>query len=112
MDKEKERLKKIREAQIKARDPGSSKICNYDWGKHAQLAERKQKMTLRTLFLDLPGRWQGAMAGFFFGTGLAIFMNILFLTDTTRLLVFIPMIISMIIGFVVGKSTEDDPMQM
>jgi hypothetical protein len=107
MDNEKERLKRIREAQIKARDPGSSKIRNYDWSEHAKLAAREKRSNLRELFLSIKYRWRGMLMGFFFGAGLALIMNALLLTDTTRLLALVPILISLVIGFVIGRTLED-----
>lgn len=107
MDDEKEKLKRIREAQIRARDPGSSKIRNYDWAKHAELAGRKQRVTLKSLFLDLPTRWKGTLIGLCFGAGIAMFMSALLLTDSTRVLAIIPIFILAIVGFFGGKAMED-----
>ena len=45
-----ERRKRIKSEQLARRDPGTSKIKGYDWGKHAQrtrqISEKKQKLLL------------------------------------------------------------------
>jgi len=108
----KARLQRIRDAQIKARDPGPSKIRNYDWDKHAKLASRyKQRPLLTDFILSMPYRWRGLLMGLCFGAGVAFFLDILLLGDDTHVLLLIPILVALLIGYVIGKIMED-PVQM
>lgn len=112
MDDNKERLKRIQEAQIKARDPGSSIIRNYDWAKHAKLGSRhKQRSYVADFFLSMLYRWRGLLMGFCFGAGIGFLLNALLLNEETRLLALVPVLITSIIGYVVGRVMED-PVQL
>jgi hypothetical protein len=113
-NKERERLQRLRDQQITARDPGPSKIRGYDWQKHAQRgqeikAKRKaeQKPLLIELFMILPKRWQGAMIGVSVGALPAIAARLL-LSGEWVLVAVIPPIVFGIIGYASGLSLEPD----
>jgi hypothetical protein len=81
---ERERLQRLRDAQITSRNPGTSKIPGYDWQQHARRgqqikASRKaaQKPLLIDLFLILPHRWRGAVIGTLVGAIPAIIARLL-----------------------------------
>jgi hypothetical protein len=113
-DLERERLQRLRDAQIAARDPGPSKIPGYDWQQHARRGQEikakrqaEQKPLLVELFLLLPGRWQGAVYGVLVGLIPAIPAYLL-LSDEMSLLAVIPLIVCGIVGYVLGAVLEPD----
>jgi hypothetical protein len=105
--RERQRLAKLRKAQIAARDPGSSKIKGYDWAKHAAKPKPKQKPFLIDFFDILPNRWKGALLGFGFGAIIALFLWFL-LPDEWKALLIIPLLVGAVVGMVVGKVMQND----
>ncbi|NWF68033.1 MAG: hypothetical protein HXY40_03015 [Chloroflexi bacterium] len=105
-----DRLQRLRDAQIKARDPGTSKIKGYDWGKHAQRAKQiqkaRQKPLLRDLYDLLPGRWKGALAGLLLGALLAALLYFL-LPGEWKIAALLPLLICAVAGFIIGKTTDN-----
>jgi hypothetical protein len=113
-DNERERLQRLRDAQVKARDPGPSKIRNYDWQKHAARgraiqAKRKaqEKPFLIELYTLLPKRYQSAVIGVVIGLIPAI-IGRLVLSGDWVLLAIVPLIVFGIIGYGIGSSLEPD----
>jgi hypothetical protein len=113
-DEERERLQRLRDAQIAARDPGPSKIPGYDWQQHIRRGQQikakrqsERKPLLVELFLILPGRWRGAVYGVLVGLIPAIPAR-LFLSDEMALLAVVPLIICGIVGYVLGAVMEPD----
>ena len=111
---ERERLQRLRDAQITSRDPGASKIPGYDWQRHAQRgqqikASRKaaQKPLLIDLFLILPHRWRGAVLGTLVGAIPAIIARLL-LSEEMVLLAIVPLIVCGVIGYGTGRVLEPD----
>lgn len=111
---ERERLQRLKEAQIKARDPGPSKIRNYDWQRHAERGKQikarqkaQQKPLLIDLYLLLPHRYRGALIGIAIGLVPAI-IGALLLTGDWVLLAVIPPIVCGILGFALGIALDAD----
>ncbi len=109
---ERERLQRIRDAQITSRDPGPSKIPGYDWRQHARRGQEikakhksEQKPLLIDLFKMLPKRWQGAAIGTLVGAIPAI-AAILLLSDKMALLAVVPLILFGVIGYGSGLAIE------
>ncbi len=103
--KEQDRLQRLREDQIRARDPGASKIRHYDWSKHSQRSKEIKKKTQKPLVVDLyqslPGRWKGTLNGLV----VALFPTLVlyfFLEGDWRILAAVPLLFGGIIGFVIG----------
>lgn len=105
-NKEQERLQRIREEQLRARDPGSSKIRGYDWSSHSKRAKAVQKSRQKPLLVELydvlPGRWKGALNGLIFGIAVAVILGIVLPTEWD-ILVLVPLLFAAIIGFVLGS---------
>jgi hypothetical protein len=111
---ERDRLQRLRDAQITSRDPGSSKIPGYDWQRHARRgqqikASRKaaQKPLLIDLFVILPHRWRGAVIGMLIGAIPAVFARLL-LSEEMVLLAVVPLIVFGMIGYGSGLVLEPD----
>lgn len=113
--KEQARLEKIRQQQIAARHPGASKIKGYDWSKHnkrsKEIAKSRQKPLWRELYELLPMRWRGAIIGIVFGLIVSAFLVVVVLSPDLVFLALIPPLIGGIVGMVVGKTLQDDPIK-
>ena len=104
---ERDRLSRLREAQLNARDPGESKIKGYDWKKHYAKPKPKPKPLVVELFDILPTRWKGAFFGVLFGAVLGAFLLFLLPTEWDLMAV-VPVLICGIGGMVVGKVLQED----
>jgi hypothetical protein len=110
-DAERERARRILEQQLKARDPGVSKIKGYDWDKHAKRSKQIQKSRQKPLLVDLydvlPRRWKGALWGGIVGL-LPLIAGLIFLTGHWQVLGLLGLMICGVVGFVIGKVTQDE----
>lgn len=102
---EQDRYERLREAQIRARDPGPSKIRHYDWDKHAKrqktIKKSHQKPLIVDLFDVLPSRWKGALIGLVLGI-IPLIAAQLLLTGEWVVLGALGMLMLGVIGFVIG----------
>jgi hypothetical protein len=112
---ERERLQRIRDAQIKARDPGPSKIRGYDWQKHVARGKQikakrqaEQQPFLVELFMLLPNRYRGAIIGALIGGLIPAVLGRLLLSGDWVLLAVMPLIMFGIIGYGSGLVLEPD----
>ena len=107
-NKERERIQRLRDAQINQRNPGESKIRGYDWSAHAkrgqQIKKKTQKPLLADLYAVLPSRWKGALAGFAVGL-VPLLAGQIFLEGDWKLLGLVGMLVCLIVGFVIGAAT-------
>jgi hypothetical protein len=104
--KEKARLKRLRDDQIKSRDPGVSKIRHFDWGTTGRKSiTKKPKPFLAELWEILPGRWKGAIYGSIFGLVLGLILLII-LPNELDILAAIPILLGFIVGMVIGKTVQ------
>jgi hypothetical protein len=101
-DTDKEHARRIREAQLRARDPGDSKIPGYDWAKHSAKPRPKRPPLLVEMFTLLPHRWRGLIFGMVFGGIVGLIMRLLLLNDELAILALVPVLICGIVGFVIG----------
>ncbi len=106
--KERERLKRLREQQIASRDPGPSKIRHFDWSTTGKKPiTRPPKPFLVELWEILPNRWKGALYGFLFGAVIAAFLLFL-LPDEWDILAVVPLLIASVVGMVIGKLFQEE----
>lgn len=103
-EQERERARRVLEGQIKARDPGPSKITHYDWSKHKKPPKKQEPLLVETYHL-LPTRFRGVAIGLLIGLILAIFLKLL-LPAQLALLAILPLLICGIVGWVLGKLLE------
>ena len=114
-ESERERAQRIRDAQIKARDHGGSKVPGYDWKKHAargrEIKAKRRKLDQRPLLIRLyeviPERAQYAIMGFRVGAILAL-VGLLFVAEEWQLLLIIPPLIFAGAGYLIGMMLEPD----
>ncbi len=103
-ERERERIRRIQDSQIKSRDPGSSKILHYDWSKHKKPTPKSEPLLVETYHM-LPGRWRSALVGVLIGLVLGILLRLL-LPAPLALLAIVPLLICGVVGWVLGKLIE------
>ena len=108
---EEERIRRLRDAQIAARDPGPSKIRHYDWSQHAKrqkaIQKSRRKPLLIALWSLLPGRWKGLIFGLLFGL-IPLVGGLAFLTGDWQLIGVLGMLVCGVVGFVIGVVLNPD----
>lgn len=103
-ERERERLRRLQENQIKARDPGPSKIRHYDWSKHRKPVLKSEPLLVETWHM-LPSRGRGAVIGLLIGLLLGVLLRLL-LPPQVALLAIVPLLVCGIVGWVLGKTLE------
>lgn len=114
-ENERERLQRLRDEQIRARDPGKSKIPGYDWERHAERGreikairqKEAQKLLLIALYQALPERLKGAISAFLIGLIPAV-AGLILLTGDWRMLAIIPPLVMAGAGYLIGMMLEPD----
>jgi uncharacterized membrane protein len=114
-EQERERLQRLRDEQIRARDPGKSKIRGYDWERHAEhgreinakRAKEAQKPLLIALYQALPERLQAAIIAFLIGLIPAV-AGLILLDGEWRMLAIIPPLVLAALGYLIGMMLEPD----
>jgi hypothetical protein len=76
---ERERIQRIRERQIRARDPGKKERAIQ---KKAAARYHKEELTARSILRDIPTRWTGMFVGAIFGIVVVIVLGRLIGVDT------------------------------
>lgn len=76
---EHERIKRIREQQIRARDPGKRERA---FQQNASARYHKEELTARSILRDIPTRWTGMFVGGIFGVVVVIVLGRLIGVDT------------------------------
>jgi hypothetical protein len=103
-ERERERIRRLRDSQVTARDPGPSKIRHYDWSKHRKPVPKSEPFLIETYHL-LPGRGRSAVIGVGIGLVFGILLRLL-LPAHLALLAIVPVIICGVVGWVLGKTLE------
>jgi hypothetical protein len=103
-EQERLRAQRIRESQIKARDPGPSKIRHYDWSKHKKPPPKQEPLLVETWHL-LPSRFRGVAIGVLIGLVFAVILKLV-LPANLALLAILPILICGMMGWVLGKLLE------
>jgi hypothetical protein len=114
-EKEREQWQRIRDEQIRARDPGKSKIPGYDWRRHAERGreittirqKEAQKPLLIAIYQALPGRLQAALIGLVVGAIPAV-AGLFFLSGDWQMLSIIPPLVLAGVGYLIGMMLEPD----
>ena len=114
---EKERARRIRQAQIADRDPGDSKIKGYNWDRHyhkkrevdKQKKQAAERLLVFVLWESLPTRWRGFAYGLVVGTIIGIIV-VLIVPPEWRPLIVVPQGLGMILGLIIGKAVEEPPL--
>ncbi len=101
-ERERQRVAWLRETQIRTRDPGPSKIRNYDWSR--QKAAPKRPPLLVELFGVFPTRIRSLALGIVFGTVIALLISLLAPALAVIGVLFIP--VAAVAGWILGKVLE------
>jgi len=102
---EQERLRRIRQQQLSARDPGRKqrKVQQTITHKHRR---RTQSFSFGQMWAEVPYRWKGAFFGFIFGV-IAIFVLPLVMDPDWATKVGFGMLFFMgLMGFMIGRSKD------
>jgi hypothetical protein len=109
-EQERQRVARLRQQQIGARDPGPSKIRGYDWGKAAQrtkaIQKKKQRPFIAELFDVFPTRWKGVIYGLLLSI-VPTLVIIAMTQDVWRVLALLPPLIFGIGGWVLGSLFQE-----
>lgn len=100
-----ERLRRIRQQQLAARDPGRKqrKLQQTITHKHRR---RTQSFSFGRMWTEVPSRWKGALFGFIFGV-IAIFVLPLVMDPKWATLTgFVLLFFLGLMGFLVGRSKD------
>jgi hypothetical protein len=101
-ERERQRLQRLRDAQIRSRDPGPSKIQHYDWSR--QKAAPKPRPLLAELLDLLPTRIRGFLIGLFLGLVIVIIVG--YLAPGAEVVGLIGLLLTTIVGYVLGSVVQ------
>lgn len=101
-DRERQRYQQLRDAQIRSRDPGPSKIQHYDWSK--QKAAPRPRPLLVELLDVLPTRIRGFLIGL--AIGLAIVVALMVAAPGWELLGLVALLFTTVAGWVLGAVVQ------
>ena len=101
-DRERERLVRLREQQLRARDPGSS--VKVKWKDES--AFKKNGSLWKEIFGVLPGKVQGAIVGGLFGIGVSVAAGLLIPDPFGWICGSMAFLAGIGMGFVVGNATD------
>ncbi|GAB4574326.1 MAG: hypothetical protein Kow0077_20310 [Anaerolineae bacterium] len=115
-DQERERLQRLRDRQLQARDPGAPVKVKWKGGQPT-----RQEPLLTAIWRTLPGRGKGLLFGFLFGVVFSIVVtNAITAVVAGWELEGVPptligalcggafFVVSMAVGMIIGKATEDE----
>ena len=100
-DRERERLARLREQQLRARDPGSS--VKVKWKGESAI---KKEPLLKEFFGVLPGKAQGAIVGGLFGIVVSVAAGLLIPDPFGWVCGSMAFVAGIGMGFVVGNATD------
>ena len=104
-----ERIERIRERQLRARDP---KAYDKKIMRHVSAGYRKKsQLTFRDVLRDIPGKWWGMLCGGIFGLVVAVLVNVALEASWAKylgyLIVFACVVIGRLLGTVLDWREED-----
>ncbi len=103
-DNESDRLRRLRERQIQARDP--QKKQRKIQGRVAGQYQKRRNYTMADGVADLPHKWKGLIIGAIIGLLAAILISLLVTASWGIWLGLLAMIISPLLGFLFGMSFD------
>lgn len=96
-ERERQRVARLRQSQIRSRDPGPSKIRHYDWSKQKP---KQRKPLLNEIFGVFPTRIRGLAFGLLVGIILAIIVQIV--APDWVILGVLLMLVATVVGYILG----------
>lgn len=100
-ERERQRLQRLRESQIRSRDPGPSKIRHYDWSHQRQ---RPRRSLRRELVDAVPTRMRGLAFGLLFGIVVALLVGVA--APGLHVLGVAAIPVSMVVGWILGMVVQ------
>lgn len=102
---ERERIRRIRERQLQARDPKAV------YRKTQQVMSRRgrryqKRLTLREIFTDVPHKWRGFFLGAIMGAVISIVLPLLWDAMAAELIGFASIAVLALLGFAFGQALE------
>jgi hypothetical protein len=102
---ERERLRRLRDRQLQARDPRS-----VDRKVHRAVAKRRgrrpKRVTLAEIYTDVPAKWKGLFLGLLAGAAVSIALPLLFEGTWPELVGLASLPILAILGLVIGQAFQ------
>ena len=103
--KELERLRRLRNQQIRSRDPGT-KQRKLQHNITQQYQRTSKQMTLGSAWATLHHRWKGLIIGLVFGIIVAVVLSLTTDESWTELIGILAIIMFALIGLVIGSSFD------
>ena len=104
-DQERERIKRIREQQLRARDPRKAERRAVRTVTRRR-RQRYQRVTFSEMIRDIPHKWRGFIFGAVLGAVLAIVLPILFEGTLVELIGFLSIVVLALVGFAIGQAFD------
>ena len=104
--KEVERLKSLRDSQLKARDPLAKQQKIQRQVSKKNIERAKNRNIVRDIWKEIPHKWKGALFGFILGMLIFFFINLLFSEKINIPFTFLIIPALMIIGLLFGSSFD------
>jgi len=100
-----ERQKRIRERQLKLRDP-NAKDKNLMRQVSTNYRTKRKSLTVGSVLADIPGKWWGAIFGVVAGSILAVMLNVALAAEWVAYVGYIVVLAFAVIGWVVGTAVD------
>lgn len=100
-----ERLRRLRERQLQARDP-HAKQRKIDRKVATRRRKQKQSFSLRAM-LDMPYKWRGAIIGALLGMGISIVLPMVVKSEWIEIIGLLLVLFLAIIGIVFGQAFDE-----
>jgi hypothetical protein len=102
---DRERLRQLRDRQLRARDPRSA-----DRRTHRTVAKRRgrrqKRVTITEMFTDVPAKWKGLFLGVLAGAAVWIALPLLFEGTWPGLVGLASLPVLAILGFIIGQAFQ------
>ncbi len=102
--KEIERLRRLREKQLSARDP--LKQTRRDMSGLTRREKQRAGFTFSKLYQEMDHKWQGLVIGFLIGLLIAVVVGLAVPTTTGAWIALLGLVIPPVFGFVFGASLD------
>jgi uncharacterized protein YacL len=99
-----ERLRRLRERQLQARDP-LSKQRKIDRKVTARRRKQKKSFSFRAM-LDMPYQWRGAIIGAVIGMGISIVLTLTLENQWTEVIGLLVVVFLAVLGVVFGQAMD------
>lgn len=105
-DQERERIRRIRERQIQARDPRATYQKAQRAVSRRSRRRGQKRVTLWEMFTDIPKKWKGLVIGVLIGCFIAVVLPLLWLSEWATLIGFATIPVFAVVGLAFGQAFE------